>query len=448
MENHRVIKHLFYSCLGLSFVLPFFAFAYNPETTHAALTQEIIKLFNKSFKAHAFNDLEITAIIRGSIEEDSDIRALHHFYDPVHDRGLILNGVPFVSSKQWSKSASEQAGYDINYLSKFGTITQAAFSASTDYSWDRAVHEYAWGDRVRGLESLGHILHLLEDATVPEHTRNDPHPHIFGMGSPYEDWTNQFDRDAIKVFEEVKDKRPITLNSLDDYFDQVAGYTNKHFLSKDTIYDYDFPKLSSTFSTEYKDDLPEYFVYASDTEGEYKLAKVKKRFGSRVIEYSVDDNKALSSYWSRLSRQAARDHTTRKTVGNDRALRSQRRTLMRKYGSLGPEYAILIDGIMTQCERREQLRHDPDADTKDLLALDQHIVQGIAALQKHTNTSAKEEIIEREKKAAVLAAMVLIERILSSTPAALSRIYTELIAEGLMEDPKGGARGKKPKGAR
>ena len=304
MENHRVIKHLFYSCLGLSFVLPFFAFAYNPETTHAALTQEIIKLFNKSFKAHAFNDLEITAIIRGSIEEDSDIRALHHFYDPVHDRGLILNGVPFVSSKQWSKSASEQAGYDINYLSKFGTITQAAFSASTDYSWDRAVHEYAWGDRVRGLESLGHILHLLEDATVPEHTRNDPHPHIFGMGSPYEDWTNQFDRDAIKVFEEVKDKRPITLNSLDDYFDQVAGYTNKHFLSKDTIYDYDFPKLSSTFSTEYKDDLPEYFVYASDTEGEYKLAKVKKRFGSRVIEYSVDDNKVLSSYWSRLSRQA------------------------------------------------------------------------------------------------------------------------------------------------
>ena len=121
---------------------------------------------------------------------------------------------------------------------------------------------------------------------------------------------------------------------------------------------------------------------------------------------------------------------------------------MRKYGSLGPEYAILIDGIMTQCERREQLRHDPYADTQDLLALDQHIVQGIAALQKHTNTSAKEEIIEREKKAAVLAAMVVIERILSSTPAALSRIYTELISEGLMEDPKGGARGKKPKGAR
>src|SRR3989338_8591009 len=210
MENHRVIKHLFYSCLGLSFVLPFFAFAYNPETTHAALTQEIIKLFNKSFKAHAFNDLEITAIIRGSIEEDSDIRALHHFYDPVHDRGLILNGVPFVSSKQWSKSASEQAGYDINYLSKFGTITQAAFSASTDYSWDRAVHEYAWGDRDRALESLGHILHLLEDATVPEHTRNDPHPHIFGMGSPYEDWTNQFDRDAIKVFEGVKKKEQKT----------------------------------------------------------------------------------------------------------------------------------------------------------------------------------------------------------------------------------------------
>ena len=32
------------------------------------------------------------------------------------------------------------------------------------------------GDKAYGLEALGHVLHLLEDATVPDHTRNDPHP--------------------------------------------------------------------------------------------------------------------------------------------------------------------------------------------------------------------------------------------------------------------------------
>ena len=217
---------------------------------------------------------------------------LYHFYDPVHQRGFTSADISMSSSKEWSQTASIQAKYDPNYLSKLGTVTQGTFSASSDYSWERAIYEYAWGDKTRGLESLGHILHLLEDATVPEHTRNDPHPHIFGMGSPYEDWTDQYTREAIHAFEELRTAHPVFLSSLDDYFNSMAQYSNNHFLSKDTIKNYDLPKIPPTFSIEYKDGTPEYFAYSFDDLGKYRLVKVKKSFGDKsLIIHKISFNK-------------------------------------------------------------------------------------------------------------------------------------------------------------
>ena len=45
----------------------------------------------------------------------------------------------------------------------------------------------------------GYILHLVEDATVPDHTRNDTHAHelekVTGdYGSPYEEFSKQSKR--------------------------------------------------------------------------------------------------------------------------------------------------------------------------------------------------------------------------------------------------------------
>ena len=46
----------------------------------------------------------------------------------------------------------------------------------------------AKGDKEKAMFALGHILHLIEDSSVPDHTRNDPHPN----DSPYEKWTSKF----------------------------------------------------------------------------------------------------------------------------------------------------------------------------------------------------------------------------------------------------------------
>ena len=44
MENRTVIKILIFT--GVILITPLFSFAYEPETTHKALTQEIVKLLN------------------------------------------------------------------------------------------------------------------------------------------------------------------------------------------------------------------------------------------------------------------------------------------------------------------------------------------------------------------------------------------------------------------
>jgi hypothetical protein len=167
-------------------VSPFFVWGYSDSTTHPALTQEIVDFFNANYPDFTLTNEEKELIIQGSINEDKGARWLHHFYDPVYNRGLVLEDkdIPdnpelaliaggaksrWKSSKEWARDTELQSGLDGFTAGLF----QDYFSGKDDYSWDRAIYEYAWGDKERGLRSLGHILHLLEDASVPDHTRNE-----------------------------------------------------------------------------------------------------------------------------------------------------------------------------------------------------------------------------------------------------------------------------------
>ena len=81
--------------------------------------------------------------------------------------------------------------------------------------------------------ALGHVLHLMEDMGVPDHTRNDPHPN----NSPYEKWTEQFTlvNPDSDFYTRIINKKPIVLDNLNSYFDGLAAYSNNNFYSKDTI---------------------------------------------------------------------------------------------------------------------------------------------------------------------------------------------------------------------
>ncbi len=309
MENRKFVV----LALGIIFVIsaPSVVFAYEPTATHKGLTRDLIRYYER-FYPNTFTDNEKQAIEKGAVEEDApEIRAAHHFYDPIYNNGL--EGV-FSSSKEWAQDTSAQAEWSASYLAALGNVTRPYFSSQTDYSWDRAIYEYAHGDKARGLESLGHILHLLEDATVPDHTRNDPHvPYLnelTNQQSPYEHFTSQFNLGNIKVSESLisEGKIPVLLSSLNEYFDKLAGYSNSNFFSKDTILEkkYNFPIIQN----EVKNKLDRKFGYYNGHLLVWFVSEKRNLSTGEIdTEYSLTDPEhlILTDYWNLLSREAVQN---------------------------------------------------------------------------------------------------------------------------------------------
>ncbi|MBI2507136.1 MAG: hypothetical protein HYW09_00805, partial [Candidatus Niyogibacteria bacterium] len=158
MENYRYVKRatIFSTAVTILLLWPIFLLAYSDQTTHPALTQETVNFFNLNFTELSFTDAEKELIKQGSIDEDAAPRWLRHFYDPVYERGLWGQ----LSSKEWAGATFDQAGFASVGLGEVKEL----YSADSDYSWERAIYEYAWGDKERGLKTLGHILHLIQDA--------------------------------------------------------------------------------------------------------------------------------------------------------------------------------------------------------------------------------------------------------------------------------------------
>ncbi|MBI2640437.1 MAG: lamin tail domain-containing protein, partial [Candidatus Sungbacteria bacterium] len=259
-----------------------------------------MKLFNSEFKDLKISDDNAEHIIQGSMDEDSGTRWMQHFYDPVYNRGLVL-GKQWMNSKEWAQNTKAQGG-------NASALAGLYFGSPEDYSWDRAIYDYAWGNQKRGFEALGHTLHLLEDAAVPDHTRNDPHPPYLNLGSPYEDWTKRFDRQSFKF---TPGDKPILLGDLGSYFNTLANYSNNNFFSKDTILSqvYSAPRVAYFQKEKLSNGLIYSFAYSTNN---HKLFRSDKELEWRdTIEpkenklYLQDhDNLILSDYWSLLSKQA------------------------------------------------------------------------------------------------------------------------------------------------
>ena len=306
MENFRALKIWKILITGTLALSPFFTFAYEPETTHKALTQEIIKVFNAYYPNLKIGDVEKSLVESGSVAEDDGWRALHHFYDPVYARGLAGQ----ISAKDWVENTLAQASI---FRPLAGAIT-GIFGAPTDYSWDRAVYDYVWVSKSRGLGGLGHILHLIEDMSVPDHTRNDAHPpyadQMFHQASPYEHWANKWNAGNIAVADKILSagEKPKICAVLGECFESMAVYSNNNFFSKDTTPDksdiYLNPVDGAIVSEVLKNRNPVKFV--KNKNNNYRLAQIKFDFITDKKEYLLkdDDNLVLADYWSHLSGQA------------------------------------------------------------------------------------------------------------------------------------------------
>lgn len=288
MENRK------YVILAL-LLLPLFSLAYNDQYTHPALTQEAVKLFQNSYPTPDLSADDIKNIEQGSRDEDVNPRYLHHFYEP--HTGIGLWG--FISSKQWAEDTKAQGDALAVYMGDL-------FTHLDDYSWDRGIYEYVYGNKAYGLKTLGHVMHLVEDKAVPEHTRLEAH-----NPSLYEAWAKKFTTDNVDLAGGLiaQNKNPYEFSTLGEYFNGLAKFSNENFFSPQTVEKYSLPKITNTkieFSD--KDGLPEKFGISTfghliriKTFIDTKTGDVKNNY------YVTDtDHKIYTDYWNALAPEAVR----------------------------------------------------------------------------------------------------------------------------------------------
>ncbi len=194
----------------------------------------------------------INLVPDGADFEDDNVRSLNHFFDPANDRGLTFGIVSAgFKSPDWALKALHTIGDDQqafslkdarDYLFKALTATTAA---------DR--------DKYFGLtfQTLGHVIHHLQDMTQPQHTRNDDHcpkelpckypGGVVGAYNPslYESWTNQYREQPFitqhlipglypKVRFDTARKYWHTENKNPGAGQGIAEFTNSNFVSAGT----------------------------------------------------------------------------------------------------------------------------------------------------------------------------------------------------------------------
>ena len=103
----------------------------------------------------------------GGIREDDWLGSLNHFHDPLREfdsSGLRRDLLQFPSSVTWMQRDDEGQPWSWPRARRY-------FHAALT-SGNPVQREQAWADTFR---ALGQVMHLVVDASVPEHTRNDIH---------------------------------------------------------------------------------------------------------------------------------------------------------------------------------------------------------------------------------------------------------------------------------
>ncbi|MDP1706780.1 MAG: PKD domain-containing protein [bacterium] len=307
---------------ALSFSL---ASAYERDV-HVFLTDETINFYNDNFPDKKISVYLKNFILDGAYREDDFPRYLNHFYDPVLDRGLtydsridrnmvkhytwsLVGG--WQKSKDWALDGKNQNQPLYKTSTALASVLTAAqqqnigtLTTETDFTWQKAINFYAKGENEKAMFVLGHILHLVEDLSVPEHTRNDHHPD----DSPYENYTSQFNLNNPdnSLTGRLNNKQPIILGDLNNYFNELATYTNSHFYSKDTInIIYDNPKIDGAEDFTIIGGF--YYVLNQDNREDYFLAtkkSLKKSLVTTSGDINIDNDLIMKDYWQRLSTKA------------------------------------------------------------------------------------------------------------------------------------------------
>ncbi|UCG79071.1 MAG: hypothetical protein JSV21_04385 [Nitrospirota bacterium] len=249
------------------------ALAYDSDNVHQEINKNIVLaasalngfLQKLGYERGARDELNINHskkifeyFMDGGMKEDNPLtRAFNHFHDPlqVWNRAGYKNGIG-ISSAVWAQNQAGALGGEWSWA-KARDYYYRAFRADND----ELREEYL----AKTFRTLGHLMHLIADVSVPEHVRDDTH---VMPGLTYESWA-QSNSDNLP-YEILPVNRSIFSRSVDyqsavvpisalwdqDIYDGsnpfngqvgLAEFTNANFFSKDTIFaDYPHPTRDMT----------------------------------------------------------------------------------------------------------------------------------------------------------------------------------------------------------
>lgn len=306
MENKRwhLIKFIFIGVAILA--IPIFVFAYDAIFTHPGLTREIAKFYNLTIgNNNKLSTQEINWLAKGSVDEDITPRWLNHYYNPETGQGLKGENLGWLPDKLTKSGieifVSTKEAVSVKNWARNQALQQSYILYGGDHTYQKALLEYAKGNKKDAFISLGNLLHFIEDMAVPDHTRSDAHADILGTGdkgSPYEIWSEKNNANGIDLALNFYNKNlePYKFNDYEEYLENMANYSHYNFFSKDTIFDYEEP-IVVKFNKINK------FEFLGYNKLNIPIL-IRKIELNKEETYSIDNDLILSAYWENLSREA------------------------------------------------------------------------------------------------------------------------------------------------
>jgi hypothetical protein len=181
----------------------------------------------------------------GSIEEDWDLKGTSTI-DRADDIGSMDEKIWNEGSLNHNRAFNHFLGSGNKPLT-FPLVDEiAGFQPNDAYNWgysdernnvnyyDYALAAAKTGNRKDAWLYLGHFLHLLQDMTVPSHTRNDAHPgfkDIYNYDS-HEKYTGNASFSTLyTLLENLQPQLPKS-SEIEDLFDNLSDHTRSNYFSK------------------------------------------------------------------------------------------------------------------------------------------------------------------------------------------------------------------------
>ncbi len=176
-------------------------------------------------------------ILEGAVREDGetecDDRVRNHFYNPLNNMGYSFGALTGISSPLWGLEDQPAA-----------RLQDFSYNDAREYFWN-ALQARTETEHQRNLaltfRSLGQIIHVVQDAAQPQHTRNDSHagvtcPYTFGLLGPASLYEEYVEGKAIAGKLNYSGYPTVDLPKPRDFWDTedgrgVAEFSNRSFVT-------------------------------------------------------------------------------------------------------------------------------------------------------------------------------------------------------------------------